>query len=76
MASSDSFGVPYVRAYVIGRFQSIKTGVLLIFSFITGDKMEFLPPMMFLNEYITGIRLSEFYLTNFMTLSIKSNTNI
>ena len=41
--------------YVIGRFQSIKTGVLLIFSFITGDKIEFLPPMMFLNEYITGI---------------------
>ena len=60
----------------IGRFQSIKTGVLLIFSFITGDKIAFLPPMMFLNEYITGIRLSEFYLTNFMTLSIKSNTNV
>ena len=40
---------------VIYRFKSIKTGVLLIFSFITGDKIEFLPPMMFLNEYITGI---------------------
>ena len=39
----------------IGRFQSIKTGVLLILSFITGDEIEFLPPMMFLNEYITGI---------------------
>ena len=39
----------------IGRFQSIKTGVLLIFSIITGDKIEFLPSMMFLNEYITGI---------------------
>ena len=39
---------------LIGRFQSIKTGVLLIFSFITGDKIEFLPPIMFLNEYITG----------------------
>ena len=39
----------------IGRFQSIKTGVLLIFSFITGDKTEFLLPMMFSNEYITGI---------------------
>ena len=60
----------------IGRFQSIKTGVLLIFSFITGDKIEFLPPMMFLNENITGIRLSEFYLTNCMTLSVKSNTNV
>ena len=40
---------------VIGRFQSIKTGVLLIFSFITGDKTEFLSPMIILNEYITGI---------------------
>lgn len=39
----------------IGHFQSIKTGVLLIFSFITGDKTEFLSPMMFSNEYITGI---------------------
>ena len=39
----------------IGRFQYIKTGVLLIFSFITGDRIEFLPPMMFLNDYITGI---------------------
>ena len=39
----------------IRRFQAIKTGVLLIFSFITGDKTEFLSPMMFLNEYITGI---------------------
>ena len=39
----------------IGRFQSIKTGVLLIFSFITGDKIEFLPPMTFSDEYITGI---------------------
>ena len=39
----------------IGRFQSIKTGVLLIFSFITSDKTEFLSPMMFSNEYITGI---------------------
>ena len=29
---------------VIGRFQSIKTGVLLVFSFITGDKTEFLSP--------------------------------
>ena len=40
---------------VIGRFQAIKTDVLLIFSFITGDKTEFLSPMMFSNEYITGI---------------------
>ena len=39
----------------IGRFQAIKTDVLLIFSFITGDKIEFLSPMMFSNEYITGI---------------------
>ena len=39
----------------IGRFQSIKTGVLLIFSFITGDKTEFLSPMIISNEYITGI---------------------
>ena len=60
----------------IGRFQSIKTGVLLIFSFITGDKIEFLPPMVFLNEYITGILLSEFYLINFLTLSIEFNTNV
>ena len=39
----------------IGRFQAIKTDVLLIFSFITGDKTAFLSPMMFSNEYITGI---------------------
>ena len=39
----------------IGRFQAIKTDVLLVFSFITGDKTEFLSPMMFSNEYITGI---------------------
>ena len=39
----------------IGRFQSIKTGVLLIFSFITGDKTEFLSPMIISNEYITGM---------------------
>ena len=39
----------------IGRFQAIKTDVLLIFSSITGDKTEFLSPMMFSNEYITGI---------------------
>ena len=39
----------------IGRFQAIKTDVLLIFSFITGDKTEFLSPMMFSNEYITKI---------------------
>ena len=39
----------------IGRFQPIKTDVLLIFSFITGDKTEFLSPMMFSNEYITEI---------------------
>ena len=39
----------------IGRFHAIKTDVLLIFSFITGDKTEFLSPMMFSNEYITGI---------------------
>ena len=39
----------------IGRFQAIKTDVWLIFSFITGDKTEFLSPMMFSNEYITGI---------------------
>ena len=42
-------------AACIGRFQAIKTDVLLIFSFITGDKTEFLSPMMFSNEYITGI---------------------
>ena len=37
-------------------FQSIKTDVLLIFSFITGvtgDKTEFLSPMMISSEYIT-----------------------
>ena len=39
----------------IGRFQAIQTDVLLIVSFITGDKTEFLSPMMFSNEYITGI---------------------
>ena len=39
---------------IIGRFQAIKTDVLLIFSFIIGDKTEFLSPMMFSNEYITG----------------------
>ena len=39
----------------IGRFQSIKTDALLIFSYITGDKTEFLSPMMFSNVYITGI---------------------
>ena len=39
----------------IGRFQAIKTDVLLFFSFITGDKTEFLSPMMFSNKYITGI---------------------
>ena len=39
----------------IGHFQSIKNGVLLIFSFITGDKTEFLSPIMFSNKYITGI---------------------
>ena len=48
-----------VSIYIIvlkkGRFQAIKTDVLLIFSFITGDKTEFLSPMMFSNEYITGI---------------------
>ena len=43
------------RDCTIGRFQAIKTDVLLIFSFITGDKTEFLSPMMFSNEYITGI---------------------
>ena len=46
----------YVCMYVcIGRFQAIKTDVLLIFSFITGDKTKFLSPMMFSNENITGI---------------------
>ena len=59
----------------LGRFQSIKTDVLLIFSFITGDKTEFLSPMIILNEYITGILLSEFYRINFLLLSIKFNTN-
>ena len=33
----------------IGHFQSIKTDVLQIFSFITGDKTEFLSPMMLSN---------------------------
>ena len=37
----------FISIQCIGRFQSIKTGVLLILSFITGDKIEFLPPMMF-----------------------------
>ena len=60
----------------IGHVQSIKTGVLLIFSFITGDKTEFLSPMMFSNEYITGIWLSEFYRISFLLLSIKFNTNV
>ena len=40
---------------LLGRFQTIQTDVLLIFSFITGDKTEFLSQMMFSNEYITGI---------------------
>ena len=44
-----------LNVQVIGRFQAIKTDVLLIFSFITGDKTEFLSPMMFSNEYITEI---------------------
>ena len=44
-----------IRKFHIGRFQAIKTDVLLIFSFIIGDKTEFLSPMMFSNEYITGI---------------------
>ena len=39
----------------IGPFQSIKNGVLLIFSFITSDKTEFLSPMMLSKDYITGI---------------------
>ena len=39
----------------IGRFQAIKTDVLLIFSFITGDKTEFVSTIMFSNEYIIGI---------------------
>ena len=43
------------KSYGIGRFQAIKTDVLLIFSFISGDKTEFLSPMMFSNKYITGI---------------------
>ena len=42
------FGVRVlVKFHLIGRFQAIKTDVLLIFSFITGDKTEFLSPMMF-----------------------------
>ena len=45
----------HIQQLHIGRFQAIKTDVLLIFSFITGDKTEFLSPMMFSNEYITGI---------------------
>ena len=45
----------FVCGISIGRFQAIKTDVLLIFSFITGDKTEFPSPMMFSNEYITGI---------------------
>ena len=36
-------------------FSGYKTDVLLIFSFITGDKTEFLSSMMFSNEYITEI---------------------
>ena len=47
-------GVP-IDELSIGCFQAIRTDVLLIFSFITGDKTEFLSPMMFSNEYITGI---------------------
>ena len=43
------------RLFRLGRFHAIKTDVLLIFSFITGDKTKFLSPMMFSNEYITGI---------------------
>ena len=45
----------FIENIIIGRFQAIKTDVLLIFSFITGDKTEFLSPIMFSNEYITGI---------------------
>ena len=40
---------PYLALLCIGHFQSIKTDVLQIFSFISGDKTEFLSPMMFSN---------------------------
>ena len=46
------------RCYGCSRYRPFsvyKKRVLLIFSFITGDKTEFLSPMMFSNEYITGI---------------------
>ena len=39
----------------IGHFQAIKNDILLIFSFITGDKTEFLSPTIISNEFITGI---------------------
>ena len=68
ISNSQTLKTPHLD--FIGRFQPIKTDVLLIFSFITGDKTEFLSPMMFSNEYITGVRLSEFYLINFLLLSI------
>ena len=51
---SDNF-VFIAYSTCIGRFQAIKTDVMLIFSFIIGDKTEFLSLMMILNEYITGI---------------------
>ena len=41
--------------YVVYTVFRLKTDVLLIFSFITGDKTEFLSPMIFSNEYITVI---------------------
>ena len=44
----------YNRSFAL-RAVELKTDVLLIFSFITGDKTEFLSPMMFSNEYITGV---------------------
>ena len=39
----------FLLSTYIGHFQSIKTDVLQIFTFITCDKTEFLSPMMFSN---------------------------
>ena len=45
----SSFFLLKIWIVCIGHFQSIKTDVLKIFSFITGDKTGFLSQMMFSN---------------------------
>ena len=48
--AKENNGIVRTLAICIGYFQAIKTDVLLIFSFFTGDKTEFLSPMVFSNE--------------------------